>query len=278
MGRYLKYLEIVNKIDSALEKIVAGKVDVNKDLPKLKALLEVQEKAMCMSRQIDHIDDAVKSTAKLYAMGDESAQEVVETLMKIVKGAKDQPTTAMMGGSPQGRDFRSGYQNPRSEAAPWHSDTDRFWPQARGTHEMNDAYDMHEEDRRGVKGTGRYGRRYRAEMDRYDEEDRRGVPGSGHPSSELEEEDRRRSARTGRFIRGMAEEDRWYPLPFMPFYGRMGFTGHPGEANGPYNNMTDGVQIPVQNVGRPNQPSNTAPIQGTPAHPNRQAANAAPNT
>lgn len=30
MGRYLKYLEIVNKIDAAIEQKAAGKVDIDK--------------------------------------------------------------------------------------------------------------------------------------------------------------------------------------------------------------------------------------------------------
>lgn len=46
MGRYLKYLEIVNKIDAAIEKKAAGKVDIDKDLPKIKTMLEVQELAL----------------------------------------------------------------------------------------------------------------------------------------------------------------------------------------------------------------------------------------
>lgn len=287
MGRYLKYLEIVNKIDSALEKMVSGKVDVNKDLPKLKTMLEVQEKALCMSQKIDHIDDAVKSTAKLYAMGDPSAQEVVEAVSHLLKKQKDgggqqqnpqqMQEQAYGGGSPQGRDFRDRREDSRFEAGG--GNTTRYRAEARSA----DAYDMDEEDRRGVKGTGRYSRyrRSRSEMegDTYDmdgeysmyEEDRRGVPGSGRGRSRSEyEEDRHRSRRTGRFVRGEMEQDNWYPLPFLPL-GRMGYTGDTGEMNGPYN----GIQVPVQNTAGTNTNAPRS-IQGTPA--NRQTSNNAGQT
>lgn len=91
MGRYLKYLEIVNKIDAAIEKKAAGKVDIDKDLPKIKTMLEVQDLALKMSMCIDRIDDNVKSSFKLYAKGDPSARGVVEEVLEKMKesGAED---------------------------------------------------------------------------------------------------------------------------------------------------------------------------------------------
>lgn len=265
MGRYLKYLEVVNKIDTALEKMVAGKVDISKDLPKLKLLLEVQEKALCMSRQIDRIDDNVKSTAKLYSMGDESAQEVVESLMRQVKQEKGE---GHEGESSKGKDFRGGHQDTEAYARPWGSHSTRSWP------EEGRSY-ADEEDRRGVKGTGRYSRS-RSRMDDWDEEeDRRGR--YRHSRSDMDgwedEEDRHRSPRTGRYVRGEMPETDWYPfMPFMTPFGRMGYTGNMGESNAPYNTL-NGVQIPVQN-NVPASPAPRGPIQGAPANPKPAPANA----
>lgn len=235
MGRYLKYLEIVNKIDAAIEQKAAGKVDIDKDLPKIKTMLEVQDLALKMSMCIDRIDDNVKSSFKLYAKGDPSARGVVEEVLEKMKesGAGGESANA------RGRDFRGGRENSESDRGyPTGSWSPQGRSDARG--EMN-RMDMDEEDRRG----GYRGRRSRSESGNWDE-------GEDALFDRFNEEDRRgRSARTGRFVH-RAEMDyaprSFWPLtpPGYPFgmsgrsedeMSRMGFLGDGRSSAAPYNHL-----------------------------------------
>lgn len=238
MGRYLKYLEIVNKIDAAVEKKVSGRVDIDKDLPKIKTMLEVQKLALEMSMCIDRIDDNVKSSFKLYAKGDPSARGVVEEVLEKMKesGGMGQPGSG--GESASGRDFRRGRENPESDRG--YSTRSWFAPgrsDARG--EMNT---HEEEDRRGRRPRSgmygdteeNYGMGTQALFDHFNEEDRRG-----------------RSPRTGRFVHRASMEDdarNFFPLTYPGFpFGmsngrdgmseqlRMGFLGNGMGGNAPYN-------------------------------------------
>lgn len=262
MARYLKYLEIVNKIDSALEKKVAGKVDIDKDLPKIKTMLEVQKLALEMSMCVDRIDDNVKSSFKLYAKGDPSARGVVEEVLEKVGMSGDKEKSGMGGESASGRDFRRGRENPEPDRR--HST--RAWPPA-GRSDARGEMNMHEEDRRGRS------RRYRAESDDWNDDE------DWMLFDHLNEEDRRgRSARTGRYVhRAEAEQNpqAFWPLapyPFLPFgmfgpgneNGRMGFTGNGRTDHAPYNGpLTKPLQdLPIvgQQANKTNDPAmaNTA--------------------
>lgn len=120
MSRYLKYLEIVNKIDSALEKVVSGSVDVKADLPKIKDMLEIQALALRISKDIDRMDDAVKSTAKLYAMGDQSAAGVFDGVMEQIKRVGEETA--------RGRDFRSEREYPQVDGGyPYRGGVSQGW-------------------------------------------------------------------------------------------------------------------------------------------------------
>ena len=237
MGRYLKYLEIVNKIDAAIEQKAAGKVDIDKDLPKIKTMLEVQDLALKMSMCIDRIDDNVKSSFKLYAKGDPSARGVVEEVLEKMKesGGMGQSGAGGESASARGRDFRGGRENPESDRG---YSTGSWSPQGRSDArgEMNR---MDEEDRRGYRG-----RRSRSESGNWDE-------GEDALFDRFNEEDRRgRSARTGRFVHraDMSDDPRdFWPLtpPGYPFgmnrrqteeQSRMGFLGD-GNTHAPYNRI-----------------------------------------
>ena len=274
MGRYLKYLEIVNKIDAAIEQKAAGKVDIDKDLPKIKTMLEVQDLALKMSMCIDRIDDNVKSSFKLYAKGDPSARGVVEELLEKMKesGGMGQAGAGGESASARGRDFRGG----RSD-----SEFDRGYPtgswspqgrsDARG--EMNR---MDEEDRRGYRG-----RRSRSESGNWDE-------GEDALFDRFNEEDRRgRSARTGRFVHraDMSDDPRdFWPLtpPGYPFgmnrrqteeQSRMGFLGD-GNTHAPYNRIP--MPEPLKDLPLINRQTGQGKAEGASAA-NTGAATAAAN-
>ena len=230
MGRYLKYLEIVNKIDAAIEKKAAGKVDIDKDLPKIKTMLEVQDLALKMSMCIDRIDDNVKSSFKLYAKGDPSARGVVEEVLEKMKesGAGGESANA------RGRDFRGGREDSESNRS---YSTGSWSPQGRSDArgEMNR---MDEEDRRGYRG-----RKSRSESGNWDE-------GEDALFDRFNEEDRRGRGRSGRFVHraDMSDDPRdFWPLtpPGYPFgmnrreteeQSRMGFLGD-GNTHAPYNRI-----------------------------------------
>lgn len=237
MGRYLKYLEIVNKIDAAIEQKAAGKVDIDKDLPKIKTMLEVQDLALKMSMCIDRIDDNVKSSFKLYAKGDPSARGVVEEVLEKMKesGGMGQSGAGGESANARGRDFRGGREN---------SEFDRGYSArsglSQGRSDAREMIRMDEEDRRG----GYRGRRSRSESGNWDE-------GEDALFDRFNEEDRRgRSARTGRFVHraDMSDDPRdFWPLtpPGYPFgmnrrqteeQSRMGFLGD-GNTHAPYNRI-----------------------------------------
>lgn len=249
MGRYLKYLEIVNKIDEAIEKKAAGRVDIDKDLPKIKTMLEVQDLALKMSMCIDRIDDNVKSAFKLYAKGDPSARGVVEEVLEKMKESGGMNgSNAMMntgGESASGRDFRGGRENPEFERGySARAGVSQGRADARGEG-MNH---FHEEDRRGYRG--------RSEMDSFGEDEETDGHWRGQALFDhMNEEDRRgRSRRTGRFVHRAVAEDypdtAFWPLtnPWYPFgmhhrpeteeQSRMGFFGNGMHENAPYNNIT----------------------------------------
>ena len=257
MGRYLKYLEIVNKIDAAVEKKAAGKVDIDKDLPKIKTMLEVQDLALKMSMCIDRIDDNVKSSFKLYAKGDPSARGVVEEVLEKMKesGGMGQSGTGGESASARGRDFRGGRENSESDRG---YSTGTWSPQGRSDArgEMNR---MDEEDRRGYRG-----RRSRSESGNWDE-------GEDALFDRFNEEDRRgRSARTGRFVHraDMSDDPRdFWPLtpPGYPFgmnrreaeeQSRMGFLGNGMHTHAPYNHIP--VPEPIKNLPLINGPGSPA--------------------
>ena len=247
MGRYLKYLEIVNTIDETLKKKTAGKVDMDKDLPKIKSMLEVQKLALEMSMCIDRIDDNVKSSFKLYAKGDPSARGVVEEVLEKMK------ESGAGGESASGRDFRRGRENPESDGGyPARSRLSEGRADARGAHgEMNR---HEEEDRRR--------RRSRSEWDHYGEEEENNGGGQALFDRFNEEDRRGRSRRTGRFVhRAEMEEDPrdFWPLtyPGFPFgmarggfgadeQSRMGFLGNGMSGNAPYNHMP--IPDPLKNL------------------------------
>ena len=238
MGRYLKYLEIVNKIDAAIEQKAAGKVDIDKDLPKIKTMLEVQDLALKMSMCIDRIDDNVKSSFKLYAKGDPSARGVVEEVLEKMKesGGMGQSGAGGESASARGRDFRGGRSDSEFDRGySARSGLSQGRSDARG--EMNL---MDEEDRRGYRG-----RRSRSESGNWDE-------GEDALFDRFNEEDRRgRSARTGRFVHraDMSDDPRdFWPLtpPGYPFgmnrreteeQSRMGFLGNGVNTHAPYNRI-----------------------------------------
>lgn len=238
MGRYLKYLEIVNKIDAAIEQKAAGKVDIDKDLPKIKTMLEVQDLALKMSMCIDRIDDNVKSSFKLYAKGDPSARGVVEEVLEKMKesGGMGQSGAGGESASARGRDFRGGRSDSEFDRGySARSGLSQGRSDARG--EMNR---MDEEDRRGYRG-----RRSRSESGNWDE-------GEDALFDRFNEEDRRgRSARTGRFVHraDMSDDPRdFWPLtpPGYPFgmnrreteeQSRMGFLGNGVNTHAPYNRI-----------------------------------------
>ena len=244
MGRYLKYLEIVNKIDAAIEKKAAGKVDIDKDLPKIKTMLEVQDLALKMSMCIDRIDDNVKSSFKLYAKGDPSARGVVEEVLEKMKesGAGGESASA------RGRDFRGGRSDSEFDRGySARSGLSQGRSDARG--EMNR---MDEEDRRG--------RRSRSSLNPFDEEEEN-YGGGQALFDRFNEEDRRgRSARTGRFVHraDMSDDPRdFWPLtpPRYPFgmnrreteeQSRMGFLGNGMSTHAPYNHIP--VPEPIKNL------------------------------
>lgn len=247
MGRYLKYLEIVNKIDAAIEKKAAGRVDIDKDLPKIKTMLETQKLALEMSMCIDRIDDNVKSSFKLYAKGDPSARGVVEEVLEKMKesGGMRQSDAGGESASARGRDFRGGRENTESDRS---YSTGAWSPQGRSDArgEMNR---MDEEDRRGYRG-----RRSRSESGNWDE-------GEDALFDRFNEEDRRgRSARTGRFVHraDMSDDPRdFWPLtpPGYPFgmnrreteeQSRMGFLGNGMNTHAPYNHIP--VPEPIKNL------------------------------
>jgi len=262
MGRYLKYLEIVNKIDDAIEKKAAGRVDIDKDLPKIKNMLEVQKLALEMSMCIDRIDDNVKSSFRLYAKGDPSARGVVEEVLEKLHDARG----GAGGESASGRDFRRGREDPPSDrgypAGPW---TAQGRADARA--EMNRYED--EESRRG--------RRSRSGMDDWENEERHG--GERSLFDHVNEEDRRGRGRSGRFVHraGDSEEPRdFWPLTFpMPFgmmgwrrgaddeQSRMGFFERDGHPYAPYSHMPDpepSKDMPL--IKRQGAPTGQAAIEG----------------
>jgi hypothetical protein len=226
MGRYLKYLEIVNKIDSAMDKLVSGKVDINKDLPKIQSLLEVQKNALCMAMQIDHIDDAVKSTAKLFAMGDPSAQEVMKGVMKHMQmqgmgghGHSQQGAEmARMGGNPHGKDFRGGRENTGAELGLEDRYPARFRTATGGVDEMMDdeggvmfPYPLFEaEENRRRRRYGR--RRYRAEMDEMD-----AMNDAMHDMDDMERDAMEREESRRRYRRGYRTRSEHNPV--WPHHG-----------------------------------------------------------
>lgn len=244
MGRYLKYLEIVNKIDAAIEQKAAGKVDIDKDLPKIKTMLEVQDLALKMSMCIDRIDDNVKSSFKLYAKGDPSARGVVEEVLEKMKesGAGGESASA------RGRDFRGGRSDSEFDRGySARSGLSQGRSDARG--EMNR---MDEEDRRGPRS--------RSSLNLFDEEEEN-YGGGQALFDRFNEEDRRgRSARTGRFVHraDMSDDPRdFWPLtpPRYPFgmnrreteeQSRMGFLGNGMSTHAPYNHIP--VPEPIKNL------------------------------
>ena len=248
MGRYLKYLEIVNKIDAAIEKKAAGRVDIDKDLPKIKTMLEVQDLALKMSMCIDRIDDNVKSSFKLYAKGDPSARGVVEEVLEKMKesGGMGQSGAGGESASARGRDFRGGRENPESDRG---YSTGSWSPQGRSDArgEMNR---MDEEDRRG--------RRSRSSLNHFDEEEEN-YGGGQALFDRFNEEDRRGRGRSGRFVHraDMSDDPRdFWPLtpPGYPFgmnrrqteeQSRMGFLGD-GNTHAPYNHIP--VPEPIKNL------------------------------
>lgn len=236
MGRYLKYLEIVNKIDAAIEQKAAGKVDIDKDLPKIKTMLEVQDLALKMSMCIDRIDDNVKSSFKLYAKGDPSARGVVEELLEKMKesGGMGQSGAGGESASVRGRDFHHRREDSEFERG--------YSARAGIPQERSDAREMirmDEEDRRGYRG-----RRSRSESGKWDE-------GEDALFDRFNEEDRRGRGRSGRFVH-RAEMDyaprSFWPLtpPGYPFgmsgrsedeMSRMGFLGDGRSSAAPYNHL-----------------------------------------
>lgn len=250
MGRYLKYLEIVNKIDAAVEKKAAGRVDIDKDLPKIKAMLEVQKLALEMSMCIDRIDDNVKSSFKLYAKGDPSARGVVEELLEKVNETKDTGRSGAGGESASGRDFRRGRENPESDRGY----STRAWLSPGRADARGEMTDREEEDRRGRRPRSEmyanmeedYGMGTMALFDRFNEEDRRG-----------------RSPRTGRFVHRASMDDdarSFFPLTYPGFpFGRdgmgeqfrMGFLGNGMSGNAPYNH----APVPHEQATPGNLPS-----------------------
>lgn len=234
MGRYLKYLEIVNKIDAAIEKKAAGKVDIDKDLPKIKTMLEVQDLALKMSMCIDRIDDNVKSSFRLYAKGDPSARGVVEEVLEKMKesGGMGQSGAGGESASVRGRDFHHRREDSEFERG--------YSARAGIPQERSDAREMirmDEEDRRGYRG-----RRSRSESGKWDE-------GEDALFDRFNEEDRLGRGRSGRFVHraDMSDDPRdFWPLtpPGYPFgmnrqteeQSRMGFLGD-GNTHAPYNRI-----------------------------------------
>ncbi len=280
MGRYLKYLEIVNKLDSAIEQKAAGRVDVDKDLPKIRTMLEVQKLALEMSMCIDRIDDNVKSSFRLYAKGDPSARGVVEEVLeKMKESGMGQSSAGGESASARGRDFRGGREDSESDRSyPARSWSSQGRADARA--EMS-TYD--EEDRRGRRSRsemyGDRGENYggmdmQALFDRFNEEDRRG-----------------RSPRTGRFVhRAEMENDarNFFPLtsPSFPFgmngngrgeQLRMGFLGDGMSNNAPYNHAP--MQHELENSGSLVSPLISAPNsdQSSAKAPGAAGANATKN-
>lgn len=262
MGRYLKYLEIVNKIDAAVEKKAAGKVDIDRDLPKIKTMLEVQKLALEMSMCIDRIDDNVKSSFKLYAKGDPSARGVVEEVLEKMKESGGMGQSGAGGESASGRDFR-GY-SARAGLSQGRAD-------ARG--EMNR---YGEEDRRGRRSrseSATWDEAVEALFDRFNEEDRRG------------------RGRSGRFVhRAEREEDPrdFWPLtyPDFPFglsrreteeQSRMGFLDDGVNTHAPYNRIP--MPEPLKDLPLINRQTGQGKAEGTAAANagNTGAATAATN-
>lgn len=265
MGRYLKYLEIVNKIDAAIEQKAAGKVDIDKDLPKIKTMLEVQDLALKMSMCIDRIDDNVKSSFKLYAKGDPSARGVVEEVLEKMKESGAGGESA----SVRGRDFHHRREDSEFERG--------YSARAGIPQERSDAREMirmDEEDRRGYRG-----RRSRSESGKWDE-------GEDALFDRFNEEDRRgRSARTGRFVHraDMSDDPRdFWPLtpPGYPFgmsrreteeQSRMGFLGNGMNTHAPYNHIP--VPEPIKNLPLIN--GQGSPAKGEGASSANEAGNGA---
>lgn len=186
MSRYRKYIEIIDKLDKALEeqgmRLLEGKV-TPENLAFMEKLLCVMDKAWVVAWQVDRLDDIARATGKLAQKGQGPDEETLAAL------------SGERGGSGQGRDFRGGRDDSGFEARAVGGHTAGLWPEEGGDSPLSRrgrrAYDMDadaEESRRGRRsGAARAARRSSLDMrDTMDMEDgaERGfvmLPGLGVP-------------------------------------------------------------------------------------------------
>ncbi len=170
MSRYRKYIEIIDKLDKAIEeqgmRLLEGKV-TPENLAFMEKLLCVMDKAWRVAWQVDRLDDIARATGKLARKGE---------------GPDEETMAALSGGSARGGDFRGGRDHPGPEARTFGGHTTGFWPS-----EGSDS-PLSRRGRRMDEATAeqaRRGRRTSMNMEDMDVEPERGfvmLPGLGMPT------------------------------------------------------------------------------------------------
>ena len=220
MSRYRKYIDIIDKLDKALEEkgmqLLEGKVTPD-NLEFMEKILCVMDKAWTVAWEVDRLDDISRAMSRVAQKGEGPDQEAVR---------------ALSGGS-AGTDFRGGRDYPGAQAFGGHPAGLR--PQEGSDSALNVE---EEEDRRRrrayamVRAMEREdARRGRRALDMADpEEGFVFLPGVGVPSFY--------GARMGYHVDPRAPEDN------AP-YNRQG-----GGSGGQSARTCGGVQVPVQSAGQ----------------------------
>ena len=260
MGRYKKYLEIIDCCDRCLEnqgmKLLDGKV-TTADLEKVEKVLCIMHKAWQVAWEVDRLDDIEKAMNQISKQSEKSGQS---------------KTTAMGGNAQTGNDFHSesGYSDTQAASGGYYPNYPGQEEDRRGrrrtyrtrseTDEMTLAELVSEGDT--AEEARRRRRRYRALLDAMDAmelAETNASPGAGAAMSH-------------------GERDFW-GIPFMwPYAKRMGYTqpAHSPEQNAPYNN---GGNLPAGNNANGNMttgthmPTHTEPAQAGIVHAPVQTAN-----
>ena len=228
MSRYRKYIEIIDKLDKALEekglRLLEGKV-TPENLDFLEKILCVMDKAWCVAWQVDRLDDIGRAMSRIAQKGEGPDQEAVQ---------------ALSGGS-AGKDFRGGREYTGAEAFGGYPAG--FWPPAGGDTPLTPESEESRRRRRAYamaramdQETARRGRRA---MDMSEpEQDFIFLPGVGAPSFF--------ASRMGYDV------DPYHPEENTPYsrQGNGGNGGNSGGSGGQGGRTRSGIQGPVQNAGQ----------------------------
>ncbi len=231
MSKYRKYIEIIDKLDKALEtkgaQLLEGKV--TKDtLEFLEKVLHVMEQAWRVAWQVDCLEDISKAMGAIARQGQGAGSEL----------APAGEETIAYGGARQGRDFRRGSDDPALAARAFGGATPDLWPLA--------AYSVGDRRSRGEEEEYRRGRRMDG-MERHPERDFVFLPGFGVPTpfgvpfGAL-------GARMGYHVDPHTPEDN---APYSQ-----------AENNNSAGRARSGIQVPLQNAASGSKPATAAQTAG----------------